>query len=124
MSTKKNLSDWEKLIHACRSSGLTVRPWCLQKGISTSSFYYNAKKLRNQACKLAVSTGRTTTEVDHEVVRVTLLDEEPAPIAESVLAEVELPAICLQMNGVRMDINNHAQASLIAVTLQTLKQLC
>lgn len=124
MSKHKDSIYWKELIQTCRDSGLTDRQWCLQHGISCSSFYYNAKKLRNQDCELPVATGRTTAEVNHEVVRVTLFEEEPMTTAESILAEVELPAICLQMNGVHVNINNHAQASLIVTTLQTLKQLC
>ena len=40
---------WMDCIQQCRVSGLSDYAWCNQNGISTSSFYYNIKRLRTKA---------------------------------------------------------------------------
>ena len=41
---------WTELIQTCRVSGLSDYEWCRINHISTSSFYYNVKRLRMAAC--------------------------------------------------------------------------
>ena len=45
MSTASNDDHWLKLITQCRSSGLTDRQWCIENGISVSTFYYHVRAL-------------------------------------------------------------------------------
>ena len=52
MSTASNDDHWLELITQCRSSGLTDRQWCIENGISASTFYISCpgfaqKSLRN-----------------------------------------------------------------------------
>lgn len=48
----KSESDkyWTEIIQTCRVSGLSDYEWCRINHISTSSFYYNVKRLRMAAC--------------------------------------------------------------------------
>ena len=41
---------WMELIQTCRVSGLSDYEWCRINHIPTSSFYYNVKRLRMEAC--------------------------------------------------------------------------
>ena len=34
-----NLEDWKQRIMVCRASGLTVRQWCAQNHLNTSTYY-------------------------------------------------------------------------------------
>jgi transposase-like protein len=41
----KSSERWRVIVQACRSSGTSVRSFCLRHGISQSKFYYWAKRL-------------------------------------------------------------------------------
>ena len=56
MSTASNDDHWLKLITQCRSSGLTDRQWCIENGISVSTFYYHVRALRKKACEVPEAT--------------------------------------------------------------------
>lgn len=44
--------QWAEMIRQCNASGLTRKEWCRQNGISTKTFYYRQKQIRNEAyCK-------------------------------------------------------------------------
>ena len=63
------------MIQQCNSSGLTKREWCRQNGISTKTFYYRQKQIRNEGyCALAGNT-----------------QPEQVPSAQVEFAEIELP---------------------------------
>ena len=43
------LQYWLRVIHECRTSGLTNRAWCEQNGISLKNYYYWIAKIRKLA---------------------------------------------------------------------------
>ena len=53
----KSESDkyWTEIIQTCRVSGLSDYEWCRMNHISTSSFYYNVKRLRMATCNNVVT---------------------------------------------------------------------
>ena len=52
--------QWAMVVQECRSSGLTNREYCRQRGISEKSFYYWLRKLRTPL-ELSGKTG----EIEH-----------------------------------------------------------
>ena len=46
---------WTELIQTYRVIGLSDYEWCRMSHISTSSFYYNVKRLRMAACNDTVT---------------------------------------------------------------------
>ena len=56
MSTTSNDGHWPELIAQCRFRGLTDRQWCIENGISVSTFHYRVRALRKKACKVSEST--------------------------------------------------------------------
>src|SRR5699024_12705443 len=60
MSTASNDDHWLKLITQCRSSGLTDRQWCIENGISVSTFYYHVRALRKKACEVPEADRKST----------------------------------------------------------------
>lgn len=77
MSTASNDDHWLKLITQCRSSGLTDRQWCIENGISVSTFYYHVRALRKKACEVPEATD--TVMQKQEVVQIPLWGTEPHP---------------------------------------------
>ena len=39
-------AEWNAMVEACQSSGLTVRNWCQENFISYKTYYYRLRKLR------------------------------------------------------------------------------
>ena len=45
MSRQERLENWTTRIMACRSSGMTVRAWCRENGLSEKTYYYWQRRL-------------------------------------------------------------------------------
>ena len=45
--------QWAALIQGCKSSGMTNKDFCIQRGISEKSFYYCQRKFREQVVEAA-----------------------------------------------------------------------
>ena len=75
MSTTSNDEHWLSLIIQCRPSGLTDRQWCIENGISVSTFYYHVRALRKKACEVPEVVDAAAQK--QEVVRIPLWEMEP-----------------------------------------------
>ena len=112
MSTASISQDhWLELISQCRSSGLTDRQWCIQNGIPTSTFYYHVKALRKKACEIPETSVAATQK--QEVVQIPLWETESHPDT----VPVSSPSVCLEMQGIRIEIHEQAGADVIRNTL-------
>ena len=60
------LRNWEMMYSEYQASGQTVRRWCEEKNLSTKTFYYRLRKLREAAIK----------QEQHEIVPVKAYVEE------------------------------------------------
>lgn len=119
MSTTSNDEHWLNLITQCRTSGLSDRQWCIENGIPVSTFYYQVRALRKKACE--VPKVADTAAQKQEVVQIPLWEMEQHP---SDTAALHTPSICLEMQGIRIEIHEQAGADVIRNTLLTLRQLC
>ena len=45
---KVRLQEWSAQIEAQQSSGLAVQKWCEENGLSTKTYYYHLRKVREQ----------------------------------------------------------------------------
>ena len=112
---------WMDCIQQCRVSGLSDHAWCHQNGISTSSFYYNIKRLRRKASAVPAKVPKVVEK------------QEVVPVHYNELSETKVLnpnnpsdfiAIRLEFHGVVMAISNDADAAIIRATLSALQQLC
>ena len=46
IKTRVSLQEWQQRILDCRNSGMSVKAWCQQNGISTGSYYFHLRKIR------------------------------------------------------------------------------
>lgn len=44
------LQEWSGMLRERKESGLTVRDWCAERGITEHAYYYRLRKLRQTAC--------------------------------------------------------------------------
>ena len=67
------LQNWSEAELARQESGLTVTQWCRQERISTSTYYYRMRKIRESLCEqIPVPVNEITekTETDHAAIRI------------------------------------------------------
>lgn len=43
------LMKWTSIIRECRSSGMTVKSWCLENNVNEKQFYYWQRRVREEA---------------------------------------------------------------------------
>ncbi len=46
-------SQWREIIQACQNSGMTVKAWCSENGISVKAYYYRLRQLREDLCSIS-----------------------------------------------------------------------
>ena len=112
---------WMDCIQRCRVSGLSDFAWCNQNGISTSSFYYNIKRLRMKASAVPASVPKVVEKQEVVPVHYNELPESKVVSPKKVTDSI---AIRLEYHGVVMAISNDADAAIIQATLLALQQLC
>lgn len=112
---------WLDCIHQCRVSGLSDYEWCHQNGISTSSLYYNIKRMRKKASEVPLSVSKVVEKQEVVPIHYNELQETKAVLPKK---QSDTVAIRLEYNGAIMAISNDADAALIKATLTALQQLC
>ena len=89
MRATLNDQHWLTLITQCRSSDLTDRQWCIENGISASTFYYHVRALRKKACEIPEAVDAAAQK--QEVVQIPLLKMEQHA---SDTDAFHMPSIC------------------------------
>ena len=51
LSKQERLEQWSGKIAACRGSGMTVRAWCQERGISEKTYYYWQRRLFQESTR-------------------------------------------------------------------------
>lgn len=124
---KRNEQEWIELIQECRTSGLSDKEWCFQHGIPISTFYNRVTTLRKKACSIPAASKSVVTP-SQQVVPITIIEENDPFSLEGIqhvsVPDKSHPAIILNINSCRMEINNHADKEIILNTLLALQQLC
>ena len=119
----KSESDkyWTEIIQTCRVSGLSDYEWCRMNHISTSSFYYNVKRLRMAACNDAAAV-----VLVHEKQEVVPIHYNELKDNNSTIPNYcdEKSDIKIEFNEYSIAINNSADSRIIAATLNALQQIC
>ena len=76
------LQQWSGMLRERQESGLSVKDWCLEQGISEHSYYYRLRRLRQMACNA-------------------LEQAQPVQLAELPLA----PKVCENQSVLRLTTN-------------------
>ena len=67
------MQNWSEAELARQESGLTVTQWCRQERISTSTYYYRLRKIRESLCEqipVPVTEITEKTETDSAAIRI------------------------------------------------------
>ena len=78
IKAKVSMQDWQQRILDCQSSGMNVKAWCRENGISTSSYYFHLRRIResvleeNQLVSIEKPTISDGIRIESGSIRVTL----------------------------------------------------
>jgi len=116
IAAEYRLAHWTQIMRERMSSGLSIRAYCLQVGISKNTYFYWQKKLRETACQELVAHAQTgSPETDNATVPTGWAVCEPA--LESVHKEKTLP---IEINGCRVLADMDTDPELLAKTCKVL----
>lgn len=119
MAYKRRTDDeWMVMIQTCKASGYSDTEWCRRNGIALSSFYRKLHLLREKADLQEIT--KPVLQQQQEVVEVHFGDEFTQP--QKIVSQQA--ALCLNLNGVAVDIFNNATKATIENTLHALRLLC
>jgi transposase-like protein len=117
------LRQWTEIVTECHRSGIPVREWCTEQGISRQTYYYWQKQVREAAALCTVATSEGTA--------LSLSEKDPATSGfvritppESSLSSSSCVAVSVRMGFAECSIMNGAGADVIERTLMTLSKIC
>ena len=91
--------QWTMVLQERTSSGLSVRQFCQQRGISEKSYYYWLKKLRSQ---LAEAAGPQLVQLDTEPKKPDTLDIRYRGAEIHVPGTADLDAVAALLRSIQM----------------------
>ncbi len=105
MSKQERLENWTARIAACRGSGMTVREWCRENGLSEKTYYYWQRRLFD------------TLSQQREADRPAFAEITP-PTIKRLDSGV---AVTVRISGAEADIHVGADAVTVETVLRVLK---
>lgn len=102
MSKQERSENWTARIMACRSSGMTVRAWCRENGLSEKTYYYWQRRLFQ------------TLSEQHTVYKTAFAEVTPPVCSGNV-------AVAVRIAGAVADIHPGADAATVETVLRILK---
>jgi len=108
--------DWAALIQKQKASGLTVKQWCSNNGITVNAYYYRLRCLREKiieasAVKQIVQEGYTPP-----LVRLPNLSDQ-MPASEP---ETDSTGMTIRKGAMVIEINNHASDNILSLIREVL----
>ena len=100
VNQQRKLSEWAERVTACRSSGLSVKTWCQENGVSEQTYYKWQRRLYELAQK----------QQENRFAEIT-------PQAKSRSDN----AVTVQIGDVELAIHNSADAATVEAVLRAVK---
>lgn len=103
------LQEWAAAIQECRSSGISVREWCRNRGVTTTTYYRWERQLLTMADGLQSRT--------QELSSTTTFAE--LPMSQGRSHTVAQQAATVHVNDIAIDIYPDMDADLLKMLLDT-----
>lgn len=97
IKSKVSMQEWQQRILDCQSSGMSVKAWCQQNGISTGSYYFHLRKIRESVLE------------ENQIIPF----EPPKPVSSS--------GIHIESAGITITLRETVSAEQLAAILSALK---
>jgi len=126
---RTSIEEKYDLLLECRRSGLSDRDWCFSKGIPQSTFYLWLRKLKDAACyeipETVVDNPQQSVVLKQDVVKLNLHLEAPKNemkmISVSEKSHNSNPPILIEIEGVKLSVENTVDPELLAQILKMLR---
>ena len=100
VNQQRKLSEWAERVSVCRSSGLSVKTWCQENGVSEQTYYQWQRRLYELA----------QNQQENRFAEITA----PAKNRSGI-------AVTVQFGGVELAIHNGADATTVEAVLRAVK---
>ena len=90
--------QWAMVVQECRSSGMTNREYCRQRGISEKSFYYWLRKFRGQ---MAEAAGPQIVQLESPVISTDMLQIQYRGAELRLPAGVDMDAVSVLLRAIQ-----------------------
>ena len=100
VNQQRKLSEWAERVSACRNSGLSVKTWCRENGVSEQTYYKWQRRLYELA----------QNQQENRFAEVT-----PPALNRSGIA------ITIQIGGTELAVHNGADAATVEAVLRAVK---
>ena len=108
------LQGWAQMIQDCQQSGLSIREWCKENGVSTKTYYYRRKRVREELLD--------TMEVGKELQLAPMRPEGPV-FATFPMPQGKGAAVSVCLGGYTVDIQNGADCAIVEQVLKVVSRL-
>ena len=95
--SKVSLQEWRQRVLDCQNSGMSVKAWCQQNGISTGSYYFHLRKIRESVLE------------ENQIIPL----EPPKPVSST--------GIRIESAGITITLPENATPEQLAAVLSALK---
>ena len=120
------LDTWQREMEERQSSGLSVKAWCKERGLSQSAYYHRLRKLREAVCEqVGEQVGKQVCK-DQSVLSCPV--PTPAPVTAVVpIRRADTPLVGsssgveIECGGLRIKVSGACPAELICAMLRELK---
>ena len=100
VNQQRKLSEWAERVSACRNSGLSVKTWCRENGVSEQTYYKWQRRLYELA----------QNQQENRFAEITA----PAKNRSGI-------AVTVQFGGVELAVHNGADAATVEAVLRAVK---
>ena len=107
---------WLDWINQCNASGLTRKEWCRLHGVSTKTFYYRQKQLRNEAFALSVKSDAQNKLVSSETAFAEIEVPRPLPTVQPREVRPEFqPDAVIRTCTLTIEVSNNASRDILSL---------
>ena len=112
------LDAWQREMEERQSSGLSVKAWCKERGLSQSAYYHRLRKLREAVCEQECK--------DRSVLSCPV----PTPVPATAVVPIQRAdtplvgssyGVEIECGGLRIKVSGECPAELICAMLRELK---
>ena len=116
VKSQLKLQVWAAMVSECRQSGMTVEAWCKSQNLSSKTYYYRLKKVREAALvNLAPVQLSETGDASNPCFKKL---EVKAPVQSA------LPAITVHLPYATVEVTNDASQRTVEAVLLALRSTC
>ena len=106
------MREWAEMVRECRSSGLTVKEWCIDNDVNIKTYYYRLKRIRDFICDNKLENINNVCEsVHHDIVPVPV-----NPVADNDTQQIKITA-----SNISVELPANIQPQLLKAAIEGLK---